>query len=294
MTNDRTSSADARDAAARSLYGSTAYASTNDADVQDRAVDWLETQAVHPFIKETGRRAMDFLELRPGESVIDVGCGTGVFLPPLVAAVGAEGSVVGVDHAPTFLAQARQRVAEAGVSDNVILREADAMALPFADDSFDAAHCERVLMHLASPADAIGEMSRVVRPGGRVVAAEIFAHGATSDHPDPETHATIYRAMVAGLRNPRMGIELRRLFLQAGLEDVNGTVVVDFETELDPDEAEEYRALAGELAERGELDAAQAAAAADALVEQAARGEHCGMAVMFVVAGRTPNRSSPA
>lgn len=290
MTGHRTRSPESRDPAARSLYGSNAYASSNEASVAERASEWLEAQAVHPFIKETGRRAMDYLDLQTGEAVLEVGCGTGVFLPALAAAVGERGSVVAIDHAASFLAQAQERIAEAGVSANVTLREADAMALPFPDDSFDAAHCERVLMHLEDPAGAIVEMRRVVRPGGRVVAAEVFAEGATTDHPDPETNTAIFRAMVSGIRNPRMGIQLRRLFLRAGLEDVRGTVVADFETELDPDEMDEYRSLSRELTERGQLDVARATAAAEAVVEYVARGEHCGTALMFVVAGGVPAR----
>jgi hypothetical protein len=96
--------------------------------------------------------------------------------------------------------------------------------------------------------------------------------------------------MVSRLRNPRMGIQLRRLFLRAGLEDVRGSVVADFETELDPDEVEEYQALSRELTERGELDGARATAAAEAVVDSVARGEHCGTALMFVVVGRVPDR----
>ena len=277
--------------AAYVTFTSQAYVAENDEESTRATVEWLETQASHPFIREVAERSLTRLALKPGEAVLEVGCGTGVFLPGLDAGVGGGGRVVGLDHAPALLDQARERLASSGIVDRVELVKGDANLLPFDDATFDAAHCERVLMHLEEPPRAIDEMVRVVRPGGRVVAAEVFGAGATMDHPDIEASHLIESTMISGIRNLYMGIQLRALFVEAGLTEVHGEVVGYFEEELDQDEAEEYARIAGELAARGRLDPARAEAAIAALEDRRTRGAHCGLALIFVVSGRVPGGS---
>ncbi len=113
--------------------------------------------------------AVDALRLRPGGSAIDVGTGTGLTLPFLAAAVGPEGRVVGLDRSPAMLDGARDRAP----SPPVELVEADATALPFEDASFDAAISTYGLTAIADVDGALDEMIRVVRPGGRLVVADV-------------------------------------------------------------------------------------------------------------------------
>jgi ubiquinone/menaquinone biosynthesis C-methylase UbiE len=285
----RTPPGDAEErAAAAALFTSQAYAATND-DVRTRAaVDWLEAQSIHPFLRDVAARSMARMALQPGESVLDVGCGTGVFLPGLAAIAGPEGRVVGLDHSAAFLEEARKRLSDASLGGRVELVEGDAHHLPFADATFDAVHCERVLMHLEDPALAIREMQRVVRPGGRVLLAEVYPEGARMDHPDPEAEKLISTGLVSGVRNTSMGIALRGLLVKAGFTDVGGDVVGYFEEELDQDEAEEWTGVARGLATRGVLDPARAEAAIAAMEDRRASGTHCGLAMVFVVSGRVP------
>ena len=73
-------------------------------------------------------RAIELLQLQPGDTVLDIGCGTGMSLPGLREAVGPDGTVVGVDLSPQMLDQARQRVDRKGWT-NVHLEQADATKL---------------------------------------------------------------------------------------------------------------------------------------------------------------------
>ena len=269
-------------------FTSEAYAAENDDETTRAAAEWLEAQSLHPFLREVAARTGARLALQPGESVLDVGCGTGVFLPGLAAIAGPEGRVVGLDHSAAFLEDARKRLTEASLSDRVALVEGDAHRLPFEDETFDAAHCERVLMHLEDPALAIREMERVVRPGGRVVIAEVYAAAARMAHPDPEAERLISAELVSGMRNVSMGIDVRGLMVQTGFTDVGGEAVGYFEETLDQDEAEEWTVLARGLAKRGILDHERAEAAIAAMEDIRARGMHCGLAVIFVVSGRVP------
>jgi SAM-dependent methyltransferase len=173
--------------------------------------------AATPKWREGAEHSLALLHLTPGQSVLEVGCGTGVFLPLLAAAVGPGGRVVGIDLSPQFVAAARERSTTAGVAEVVTVQEADAYRLPFGDATFDAAHCERVLMHLDDPTAALREMCRVVKPGGFVVAGETHWHGWQIDSPDPEAMDLLIDRLTAEVRQPRMGLTLNRRMHEAGL-----------------------------------------------------------------------------
>lgn len=102
--------------------------------------------------------------LRPcrGERILDAGCGTGNLAQALVA----RGAVVtGVDVSPAMLRIAREKVQ----GDKATFIEADVTSLPFARESFDAAVCFTVLEFTQQPEEALSELWRVIKPGGRMV-----------------------------------------------------------------------------------------------------------------------------
>jgi len=192
----------------------------------DDQAGYLLQVAATEAVQRVAAQAMQVLALQSGHRVLEVGCGNGVFLPRLADAVGPAGAVVGVDHAEAFVAQARQRMVDVGLADTVRLQVADAYALPFEDGSFDAAHCERVLMHLDDPIAALREMARVVCPGGKVVAVEPDWGGVRIDHPDPAALALVYDRMKRRSRDSSIGLALRRLMVDAGLQDVTPVPVM--------------------------------------------------------------------
>ncbi|MCX7783069.1 MAG: class I SAM-dependent methyltransferase, partial [Meiothermus sp.] len=100
-----------------------------------------------------------------GQTVLDLGCGTGVALPLLRAKVGPAGRVVGVDATEAMLHEARKlgrdQVAE--------LLQGDAHTLPFPSGCADWIYCQGLLPHLHDPALALREMRRVARPRGKLV-----------------------------------------------------------------------------------------------------------------------------
>jgi len=117
-------------------------------------------------------RAADRAELREGDSALDLCCGTGDLALELRARVGSSGRVVGADFSERMLELANEKALERGMPD-VTFEWADALELPYSDASFDAVTVGFGVRNLADLDVGVGEMSRVLRPGGRLVILEI-------------------------------------------------------------------------------------------------------------------------
>jgi len=134
-----------------------------------------EWDALRKIFDDDALRARAVAHLVPvGWTVADVGTGTGILAGEL-ARLGLR--VVAIDHSPRMIDAARVKLEEAGIR-GVELREGEASALPLADGEVDAAFAHMVLHYLPSPADALREMARVVRPGGVVVVVDFVRHEA--------------------------------------------------------------------------------------------------------------------
>jgi 2-polyprenyl-3-methyl-5-hydroxy-6-metoxy-1,4-benzoquinol methylase len=118
-------------------------------------------------------RTLELLEIEPGDTVLDVGCGPGILSVRAAPLVGAEGSVTGIDVAEGMLDVAREKAASQGAGDAVSFELGDMHALQFPDGRFDAVACS-FAMFFAQDVTAVGrELWRVLAPGGRLVVATI-------------------------------------------------------------------------------------------------------------------------
>jgi ubiquinone/menaquinone biosynthesis C-methylase UbiE len=115
-------------------------------------------------------RVMRLASLKPGERVLDVACGTGLISFAAARIVGPGGHVVGVDISGEMVECARRR-AQQHVVPQATFERMDAEKLELADASFDAVLCGLGLMYMPDPAQALREMRRVLRPGGRIAVA---------------------------------------------------------------------------------------------------------------------------
>ncbi len=118
--------------------------------------------------------------VRPGERVVDVGCGAGI--DSLIAArmAGSGGAVVGVDMTPAMLERARAGAAEAGVG-NVAFHEGLAESLPVADGWADVVISNGVLNLFPDKLAGLREMARVLKPGGRLQVGDILVQKSVGD-----------------------------------------------------------------------------------------------------------------
>jgi SAM-dependent methyltransferase len=108
--------------------------------------------------------------LEPADTVLDIGCGTGALAERAAEIVGSQGSVLGVDVSPRMLELSRQRLAARGLA-NVNFQEGRAEDLPARNASYDAVVASLSLMFVIDRGAAARQIARVLRPGGRFVAA---------------------------------------------------------------------------------------------------------------------------
>jgi demethylmenaquinone methyltransferase/2-methoxy-6-polyprenyl-1,4-benzoquinol methylase len=118
------------------------------------------------------RRAAQMSGLGPGGRALDVCCGTGDFALDLARIAGAEGHVIGLDFARPMIDLAKEKAGRKRVA-NVEFVVGNARSLPFEDNSFDCATVGFGIRNIPDVDEALGEMARVVRPGGKVVCLEI-------------------------------------------------------------------------------------------------------------------------
>src|SRR5215218_924981 len=147
------------------------------------------------------RRAMlDRLSLRPGESVIDIGCGPGFLCEEMAVAVAETGTVVGVDISEDLIAFARARNACSWLT----YQHGDARALKVPDASFEVAASAQVLEYLNDPDRAIAEMFRVLKPGGRALILNTDWDRVAWYSSDPDRMGRVRRAWEAHCAHPRL------------------------------------------------------------------------------------------
>jgi len=161
------------------------------------------------------------LDPKPGERVLDVGSGPGFLAAAIADAVGSRGAVLGVDISESLLAVARAHCAQRPW---VELRRANATALPFPDQNFDAVISTQVLEYVREVDVALAEIRRVLRPRGRVVIVDTDWDSIVWHSPDPdrmnrvlaawEQHATdsrLPRTMSRRLRNAGFRVQHERV-----------------------------------------------------------------------------------
>ena len=168
------------------------------------------------------RDLLDRVGLRPGQAVIDLGCGPRGILDMLAGRVAPAGRVVGLDADPAHTAMAAEFAAGRGLS-GVEIMTADAGRTGLASGSFDLVHARTLLVNLPDPADVTAEMVRLARPGGWVASMEPDTEHGRCHPPHPAFDRLCDIFTVAFRRNgadPWIGRRVPALFRQAGLEDI--------------------------------------------------------------------------
>jgi len=192
-----------------------------------------------PWITQLYRQ---FLGLRPGLRIVDVGCGTGDFTRYLVRLCSGRCTVIGVDNRQPSLQAADGDTRREGLSKQISYKLGDALSIPIEDNYSDLTCCRTVLMHLQDPRKAVSEMIRVTKPGGLVAAIEGGRMVSFLDPKDEEFTELSYETNQAWLNAVRrlegkefkIGERLPSIFQDTGLQDIQSEIHADAWLYCDP------------------------------------------------------------
>jgi ubiquinone/menaquinone biosynthesis C-methylase UbiE len=145
---------------------------------------FLEERSSAMDMRDVNQKLSEVLNGKPGEQLLEVGCGSGVICRLVLPFILPSGIVTGLDISPDMSAEAIRYTQSAGMQSSVAFSAGTAESLPYPEASFDGAWAARLLLHVANPVRVIVEMARVVRPGGWVVVMDWDYETVTVDHPD--------------------------------------------------------------------------------------------------------------
>jgi len=177
------------------------------------------TAYMTPDVVEQRRAVRELLALQPGERVLDIGSGPGFLADEMAAEVGPDGAVRGVDASESMLAIARRR--ETAVEYAI----GDALALPYADETFDAAVATQVYEYVPDMPTALAEARRVLRPGGRLLVLDTDWDAIVWHSSDRDRMMRVLEKWNNHLADPYLPRRLPRLLRDAGFQLAATTII---------------------------------------------------------------------
>ena len=219
---------------------------------------------------------------------MDAGSGMGEVTRALATMVAPGGRAVGVDLSADLVERANERAAS--ILD-VEYRVGDLTNLPFERAAFDIAYCERVFQHLADPDRGMVELFRVLRPGGRLAAADPDFTRSAHDADDSDVSDILTAAAPRAVANPSSGRKLRSQMVRAGFIEV-----AVHPTLLVTTDADRFRALSprsiderlNDLVGAGDLTRGQADAFVTDQAQRIATGRFLVATPLYFVTGTKP------
>jgi SAM-dependent methyltransferase len=184
----------------------------------ERLVARLESRAKDAIFARLFDKYAAQLVLPSSAKVLEVGCGTGAMVRRLAQRDDFSGKAFGVDQCAAFIDAATRFAHDAKLDDRVDFRVGDAHRLDFPAETFDAVFAHTLISHVTAPETVLGEMARVVRPGGAVVIFDGDYASMTYACSDHEFGHRMDAALVgASFNNPLVMRDLPRLLPTLGL-----------------------------------------------------------------------------
>jgi ubiquinone/menaquinone biosynthesis C-methylase UbiE len=232
-------------------------------------------------------RSFEYLEVQPGDTILEVGCGAGDDSLALAQMVGPDGRVVGIDAGEDMISEAKKRAETSTLPVEFLVQ--DACNIDFPDNTFDGCRADQVFQHIGDPRQAVTEVIRVVRPGARIVICDPDWETLVIDSADKAVTRRIVNYRCDVFRSGWIGRQLSGLFKTLGLTDafVHADVFVITNLAL-ANKLWRLRDTAERASEKGGISEGDASRWMSQLEEADRNGLFFGAVTGFAAVGRKP------
>jgi ubiquinone/menaquinone biosynthesis C-methylase UbiE len=265
-----------------------------DAEVLETIATRLEFRGTDEGYARLSQAYLPRLPVAQARRILALGCGTGIEARALRRLTKPDTSIVGLDHSPVLIDNARRLTADEGLSDNVTYEVGDAHHTPYDDGEFDIVTLHTLISHVEDPGQVLREARRIVRPGGTIAVFDGDYASLTFAYPDHALAKTIEeKLMQLIVANPRIMRDMPRLLREAGLELVepDGALYANIGSgSFWPSAAESYSVL---LARTGLLPQAVVDDWRGFQVRSVADNTFFGASNYFTYLTRRPEQASP-
>ena len=191
----------------------------------------LEKSYQLPEIVQQRQHTLKKLTVKPGEKILDVGCGVGFLSYEIALLTGDSGKVCGIDQNSEMIRHANKRCEKLR---NTQFSQANADDLPFPEESFDAACCTQVLLYVKDVAQVISGIKRVLKPAGRIIVVETDWRGVVLNSDYDSITRKIFSAWDATVSSPNLPVRLGSLLLNNGFCNIDVEPIPILNTEYTP------------------------------------------------------------
>ena len=181
-------------------------------------VKFLEDVHRCETVQEGFAKQLNWLDIQPGQHILDVGCGIGHQAFAMAKLTGKTGSVTGTDISNTMIATAQHRHTAHGLPLNFVV--APAAQQPFAGASFDVIRTERVLMYLKNIDEVFTEYTRLLKPGGKLLIFDVDWDALVIPHPDKNLTRRSVEFISDSFPSGRIGAQLYGHFKDSGFNNI--------------------------------------------------------------------------
>jgi SAM-dependent methyltransferase len=184
----------------------------------DFLVKFLEDASRFPSVLDCFETQLKWLDIQPGNHILDIGCGIGDQAKEIAKRVGTNGRVTGTDLSNTMIEVSQSRHSNAGLPLEFFV--ADALQHPFRDESFDRIRTERVLMYVKNTDEAFREFTRLLKPNGKLMVFDLDWDALVFAHSDKKLTRKIMDFISDSFPCGRIGTDLFGYFKNFGFSDV--------------------------------------------------------------------------
>jgi len=245
----------------------------------------LEAAYTSPIAKARRQKALALLDLNAGDEVLDIGSGPGYLTDEIALQVGSSGRVLGIDRSPDMLALSRRRCAERA---QVSFQQADAAKISSPSAAFDAAAAIQIYEYVADMDNALQELYRLLRPGGRAVIVDTDWASLVWEAEDRVLAERIFNAWEEHLADPHLPRRLAPLLRRAGFEIVTVDPYAAVVLAPEPFVAGIAKLIAGFVPGRRGITAEDAAAWLADLARTASSGRYFFSVTAFLFLAKRP------